>query len=82
MKQYCRYCANCVQVDDDIYYCERSTATFEGAKARRANKCKNFVFNPIDVFDLERKYKPREKKSTIADGKLSIFDEVKNEEAI
>lgn len=81
MKQYCRYCAKCVQVDEDICHCEHLTATFEGAKARRVNKCKDFVFNPIDVFDLERKYKPRgeyqprEKKSKVADGQLSMFTE-------
>lgn len=77
MKQYCRYCANCVQVDEDICYCEHSTATFEGAKARRANKCKRFVFNPIDVFDLERKYQPREcQQAKVADGQLLIFEEM------
>lgn len=76
MKQYCRYCANCVQVDDDICHCEHSTATFEGAKARRVNKCKNFVFNPIDVFDLERKYQPREcQQSKVADGQMTMFTE-------
>lgn len=76
MKQYCRYCAKCVQVDEDICHCEHSTATFDGAKARRVNKCKRFVFNPIDVFDLERKYKPREKNLKVADGQLSIFEEM------
>lgn len=64
-------------MDDDICYCENSTATFEGAKARRVNKCKNFVFNPIDVFNPERKYNPREgQQSKVADGQLSIFEEM------
>lgn len=56
MKQYCRYCVLCNQVDDDICYCSESKRTFDGAKARRVNKCKDFIFNEIDVFDLERKY--------------------------
>lgn len=62
MKQYCRYCANCVQVDEDVCYCEKSRETFWGDKAKRVNKCKDFVFNEIDVFDLDRTYKPIESR--------------------
>ena len=64
MKQYCRYCTLCTQVDDDICYCEKSRGTFRGTKARRVNNCKDFVFNELDVFDIEHKYKPVESKKS------------------
>ena len=59
-KQYCRYCANCVLVDEDVCYCEISKTTFVGSKAKSVNQCKNFDFNELDVFNIERKYKPIE----------------------
>lgn len=72
MKQYCRYCINCVLVDDNVCYCECLKATFNGAKARNLNKCKNFHFNPFDVFNLEKQYKPRVKKQKIAE-QITMF---------
>lgn len=35
---------------------------YEQDKAKRVNQCKEFVFNEIDVFDLEKRYKPRKVK--------------------
>ena len=60
MKQYCRYCSNCIV--GDAVYCEALNKTMSEEKAKRVNRCKEFVFNEIDVFDLEKRYKPRKEK--------------------
>lgn len=77
MKQYCRYCNNAVQVDDSIIYCVADKQVMPEAKAKRVNRCKRFIFNEIDVFDLDRKYTPIEQRKTNrpADGgQISLFD--------
>lgn len=63
MKQYCRYCSNCIV--GDAVYCEALNKTMSEEKAKRLNRCKEFVFNEIDVFDLEKRYKPRKEKKEI-----------------
>lgn len=78
MKQYCRYCANCVLVDEDVCYCEESRKTFWCAKARRVNKCKNFVLNKLDVFNIEHTYKPiedRQKQGKANGEQMTLFKE-------
>lgn len=60
MKQYCRYCSNCIV--GDAVYCEALKMTMTEEKVKRVNRCKGFVFNEIDVFDLEKRYKPRKAK--------------------
>lgn len=58
MKQYCRYCANCHY--GDFVYCEIIRNTMREEKAKRPNKCKHFVFNPLDVFcPFDEDGKPR-----------------------
>lgn len=63
MKQYCRYCNHCI--NGDAVYCEALNKTMSEEKAKRLNRCKEFVFNEIDVFDLEKRYKPRKEKKEI-----------------
>ena len=63
MKQYCRYCSNCIV--GDAVYCEALKMTMTEEKAKRVNRCKGFVFNEIDVFDLDKRYKPRKVKREI-----------------
>ena len=63
MKQYCRYCSNCIV--GDAVYCETLKMTMTEEKAKRVNQCKHFIFNEIDVFDLEKRYKPRRAKKDI-----------------
>lgn len=63
MKQYCRYCNHCIV--GDVVYCEALKITMCEEKAKRVNHCKEFVFNEIDVFDLEKRYKPRKAKKEI-----------------
>lgn len=60
MKQYCRYCSHCCY--GDVAYCEIRKKTMSDNSIKAINKCKDFEFNVIDVLDLDKKYKPREKK--------------------
>lgn len=64
MKQYCRYCAYCSF--GDFVYCSKQKRVISESKAKNVNKCKDFKFNEIDVLgcDLNKIYKPREKKLT------------------
>lgn len=73
MKQYCRYCQNCIY--GDVVYCEELNKEISLAGAKRANKCKHFEFNEIDALsgDLNKVYKPREIK-TIDEKQPSLFD--------
>ena len=61
-KQYCRYCACAVEVEIDMIYCEKKNMVLLKAQASRLNKCKDFEFNEIDVFNCEHIYSPRKKK--------------------
>lgn len=40
-------------------------------KAKRINRCKDFEFLGIDVFNLDHTYKERQKKE---DGQMNLFD--------
>lgn len=60
MKQYCRYCAYCIY--GDHVWCEQHEKTMSEETAKKVNTCKDFEFNPIDVF-THNKYKPRKKKT-------------------
>ena len=75
MKQYCRYCANCVY--GDCVYCSEHKKVMSEASAKRVNHCKDFIFNKIDALgcDLDKKYKPREKIVKIDNGQLELFQE-------
>ena len=74
MKQYCRYCAEATDYNgeaEDFVCCASAPCGANGAgrfypasKAKRPNKCKSFIFCPMDVFFTtygERHYKPRKK---------------------
>ncbi|WP_313413158.1 hypothetical protein [Sedimentibacter sp.] len=64
MKQYCRYCANAVLIDDDIAYCEVKHHQRPKRLCVTPNKCKSFLFNEMDVFDIEKKYQPMKIKKS------------------
>lgn len=61
MKQYCRYCANAIPYDNDICFCSVKNQMRDKSVCVKANKCKSFELNEIDVFDYEsdRRYQPR-----------------------
>ena len=78
MKQYCRYCAYCVGETDyvNVSWCSAKQKEMSSNSAKAVNHCKEFVFNPIDAFNIESgRYKPREKKEKIDNGQLELFEE-------
>ena len=70
MKQYCRYCVNCIY--GDVVWCDELNKMMSESQAKTVNHCKHFVFNEIDVFDLDKKYKPRAEKPV--DNSPTLFD--------
>lgn len=60
MTQYCRYCNNLVTGNG--IYCERKETELSEAYTKRTNKCKLFEFNPMDAYEFDRMYRPRQKK--------------------
>lgn len=75
MKQYCRYCSNCVY--GDVVYCEELKKVMSEASAKTVNHCKHFEFNEIDALNgcLDKKYKPRTPK-VIDDNQPSLFEDM------
>jgi len=43
------------------------------ASAKSVNHCKSFDLNPMDAFDLDKVYKPREVKQRQCDGQIEMF---------
>lgn len=70
---YCRYCSLAVLNDDDLIYCEAKDEMREGKQIRNPNKCKHFEFNPVDVLDENKKYRPREQKKKNIEGQVSFL---------
>lgn len=60
MKEYCRYCSHCCY--GDAIYCEVKNKTMSENTAKSVNHCKDFAFCELDVFDIEKKYKPTKEK--------------------
>ena len=84
MNQYCRYCNHCHY--GDFCYCDVKKRTMSDKKAQRVNRCKDFEFNPLDVFcpyDEDGKpnyYKPqkhtKKERNEIIDNNLKALTEV------
>ena len=65
MKQYCRYCANANVAEEDLFYCSCNHQTYNAAKSKRVNRCKNFDFCENDLWRCDElgnfsKYQPRD----------------------
>ena len=81
MNQYCRYCSNAYLQGDDLIWCGPKDEIRAGREITRINKCPYFDFNPIDVLDQDRVYRPREKRQpipaedSITDNQISLFQE-------
>lgn len=71
MKQYCRYCAYACQISENMCWCEKNNIIMGRKASSHLNKCKDFAFNEIDVFDIEHIYKPRKAKDY---NQLSLFE--------
>jgi len=71
----CRYCANAVLTENEnVIYCESSGNTFSKKYATRYKVCKDFIFNELDVFDIEHTYKPKwPLKPKNLEGQISLF---------
>ena len=76
MKQYCRYCAEATESADyeDVVWCAEKQKEMSHAAAKRQNNCPLFRFCEIDVFDPDKRYKPREKKEKRDNGQLPLFE--------
>ena len=73
MNQYCRYCAYCIGETDyvNVSWCSAKQKAMSSNTAKTINHCKEFIFNPIDAFNVENgRYKPREKKVDNGQGTL------------
>lgn len=72
----CRYCCNAVLTEnEDIIYCEARSRTYGKEYAKRYKTCKDFIFNEIDVFNIEHTYKPKGPfKPKNFKGQISIFE--------
>lgn len=55
----CRYCCHCSY--GDIAYCSEKKKTMSDNFTKSYHKCKDFSFNEIDVFDINKTYKPKAK---------------------
>ncbi len=71
MKQYCRYCAHAHY--GDVVYCDIKETTMAESTAKTENQCKHFDHNEIDLFDIDKIYKPREPIMKQCEGQTSLF---------
>jgi len=71
MRQYCRYCS--FLTTGNGIYCNEKKKTMSEASAKSVNRCKLFDLNPMDAFDLDKTYKPREVKQRQCDGQIEMF---------
>lgn len=66
MKQYCKYCAYCV--DGDAYYCTLKDIVLSESKVKRTNCCADYQYSVLGDVDSGKQYTPRKQRS-ITDGK-------------
>lgn len=63
MKQYCRYCGFCSEVDGG-YYCGEKERLMSEDQIKRANNCDEYAYTTAgDVITPGRQYKPRREVS-------------------
>ena len=60
MTQYCRYCTACHVANGN--WCEIKEKELTDAQIKHSNKCRDFEFCSMDVYDENRTYQPRKKK--------------------
>ena len=57
MKQYCRYCAHCIE--GDCYYCTDHEKVLTEAQIKRENRCADFALSDLGDIITGRQYAPR-----------------------
>ena len=62
MKQYCRYCGFCCEVDSG-YYCGAKQLLMSESKIKQVNNCKEYGYTDMGDVITGRQYKPRKNKS-------------------
>ena len=73
MKQYCRYCAFCI--DGDCYYCTAQDRVLTPAETRRVRVCPDFQLSELGDVDSGKQYQPRKQKRDNGAKPISIWDE-------
>jgi hypothetical protein len=58
MKQYCRYCGFCCEIDTG-YYCSDKQQELSENQIKQANKCKNYGYTDVGDVINGGQYKPR-----------------------
>lgn len=56
-KQYCRYCAWCI--DGDAFYCTDHDVVLSETQIKRPNKCKDFALSELGDIETGKPYHPR-----------------------
>ncbi len=74
MKQYCRYCGFCIEVDSG-YYCTDDDHLMTESDIKRVNVCKNYAYSEIGDIITGKHYRPR-KPHKKHDCKQITFEEV------
>lgn len=74
MKQYCRYCGYCSEVDGG-YYCGEKEKLISENQIKRANHCKEYGYTSVgDVIIPGRQYKPRTTEKNL---RVENYEQVK-----
>ena len=63
MKQYCRYCSYLCTGNGT--WCEKKQKEIADSTARTENHCKDFLFCELDAYNINKKYKAREKRLVV-----------------
>lgn len=61
MKQYCRYCGSCIEVDVG-FYCTDKEQLMTESEIKRANNCKNYGYTDCGDVITGKQYQPRTPK--------------------
>lgn len=70
-KQYCRYCAFCI--DGDALYCTEHEKVLTSAGIRRANNCPDFALSDLGDVETGKPYTPRLKNHDDGMEQLSLL---------
>lgn len=60
MRQYCEYCA--FLLTGNGIYCEAHNKELKESTTKTVNHCKDFEFLSASAYDLDKTYKPRQKR--------------------
>ncbi len=71
MKQYCRYCAFCI--NGDCYYCTCKEKILHNVN--KVTKCTDFVLSELGGVNTGRRYNPRKSVPKTELSQMSLFKE-------